>query len=256
MNYIFQLAARFDPPRTCQGGQTPSGALGARSRRGIAVLLVLGMLAMTLALAYASLRGQATVAKLAENLGRGEAARMAAESGVFSALRKMSDGSWAGIGTPLTGNLSDSSWYEVSFATGDELIKPGQPLYDEQLYKGEYAYRVTITSTGYANDPGQPDVRAIHKIDAVVQLARRSILAEPTNWSTLTNFTVHQWGDRDITVQEPVRVNGNAHLLGHLRLSTEYPPSGAPQNAYLSGLNQMRLAGRGDQPEQFTRLGR
>jgi hypothetical protein len=247
MNYFFiQLAARIVPHLTRRNGQTSSGAPAARSRRGIAVLLVLGMLAMTLALAYASLRGQATVAKLAENLGRGEAARMAAESGVFAALRKMSDGSWAGIGTPLTGNLSDSSWYEVTFATGDELIKPGKPLYDKDLYEREYAFRVTITSVGYANDPGQPDVRAIHKIDAIVQLARRSILAEPPNWSTLTNYTVHQWGDRDITVQEPVRINGNAHLLGHLRLSTEYPPPGAPQNAYLSGLNQMRLAGRGD----------
>jgi hypothetical protein len=240
MKSIVDLLMALNPARAPQTGRTPVGATTKGRRRGIAVLLVLGMLAMTLALSYASLRGQATVAQLANNLGRGEAARMAAESGVYTALRRMSEGTWAGISVPFTGNLSENSWYEVSFATGDALLTPADPSY------GEYAYRVTITSVGYASDPGQPDVRAIHKIDAIVQLARRSLLAEPSDWSTLTDYTVHQWGNREISVQEPVRINGRARLLGHLNLSAQYPPAGAPQNAYLSGLNQMRLAGRGD----------
>jgi len=237
------IAARFRP---WPAGEQPLAA-ARRRRRGIAVLLVLGMLAMTLALSYASLRGQATVAQLAHNLGRGETAKLAAESGVYAALRRMSETNWAGVATPFSGNLSDSSWYEVSFATGDELIEPDKPLYNKELYEREYAYRVTITSVGYASDPGQPAVRAIHKIDAVVQLARRAILAEPAGWTTLTNFTVHQWGDRDITVQEPVRINGQTSILGRMLLSEEYPPNSSNmRGTYLQGLNEMRIAGRGD----------
>jgi hypothetical protein len=221
------------------GRGSGSGA-PAKLRRGVAVLLVLGMLAMTLALSYASLRGQATVAQLAENLGRGESARMAAESGVYAALRKMSDGTWAGVNTPISGNITESSWYEVSFLTGDAQLVPADPKY------GEFAYRVTITSTGYANDPAQPTVRAIHRIDAVVQLARRAIQAEPATWSAVTSYTVHQWGNRDATIQEPVRINGSASIQGRILLSPEYPLTNAAREEYLEGLNGMRQDGRGD----------
>lgn len=212
----------------------------------MAVLLVMGMLAMTLALSYASLRGQATVAQLAENQGRGDQARLAAESGVYDALRTMSESSWSGIDTPLAGNVSDHSWYEVSFVTGDGPLPATDPDYDPN----EFAYRVTITSTGYADDPGQPSIRAIHSVEAIVQLARRAILDEPTTWPRFTDFTVYQWGNRDTIVQEPVRIHGKTNLLGRLNLSQEYPLSQSspnkPRNDYLSGLNGMRLDGRGD----------
>ena len=240
MKSFFALAARFTSQSARAATPAAAGKSFKRTRRGVAVLLVLGMLAMTLALCYASLRGQATVAKLAENLGRGEAARLAAESGVYDALRRMSDGTWAGVDTAFTANVNGSSWYEVSFATGDAQLTPADPQY------GEFAYRVTITSVGYADDPGQPTVRAIHKVDAVVQLARRTLLAEPANWSTLTNFNVHQWGNRDVVVQEPVRIHGSASIQGRLLLSQEYPLTAESRQDFLEGLNDMRLDGRGD----------
>ncbi len=231
-------------------GASPSHAAGASPsqasstpvsrRRGVAVLLVLGMLAMTLALSYASLRGQATVAQLANNLGRGEAARLAAESGVFTALRRMSEGTWAGVTVPFSGNLSADTWYEVSFATGDAQLTPADPQY------GEFAYRVTITSVGYSSDPGQPTVRAIHKIDAIVQLARRTILAEPAGWSDLEPLTVHQWGNRLIVTQFPLRIAGPVQLLGTLNLFPEYPLSTNPEERYFQDLEKMRVDSLGD----------
>jgi hypothetical protein len=154
----------------------------------------------------------------------------------------MSDGTWAGINSSLTDNLSDNSWYEVSFVTGDGPLAPGDPLYSP----GEFAYRVTITSTGYSNDPSQPSLRAVHKVEAIVQLARRALLAEPANWANLTNYTVYQWGNRDITVQEPVRINGSTAILGRMLLSQQYPLTSASRDEYLSGLNGMRMDGRGD----------
>ena len=211
-------------------------------RRGIAVLLVLGMLAMTLALSYASLRGQATVSQLANNVGRGEAARLAAESGVFTALRRMSEGTWAGVSVPFSHNVSDNAWYEVSFATGDGPLPATDPLYNP----GEFAYRVTITSVGYASDPGQPSIRAIHKIDAIVQLARRRLLAEPTGWTDLAPLAVHQWANRLTVTQFPVRFSGPVQLLGTLNLFPEYPISTDPEQRYFRDLEKMRVDGLGD----------
>ena len=72
------------------------------SRRGMAVLLVLGVLAITLAVCYATLRGQGTTAQLARNNSRALQARAAAHSGLAAALRKMSESTWSGVGVPLT----------------------------------------------------------------------------------------------------------------------------------------------------------
>ena len=201
------------------------------------------MLAMTLALSYASLRSQATVAQLANNLGRGEAARLAAESGIFTALRRMSEATWAGTETSFSSNLSDNEWYEVEFKTGDGPLPATDPLYNPN----EFAYRVIITSKGYASDPGQPSVRAIHQIEAIVQLARRKIMAEPAGWSDLEPLAVHQWdGTRAVATQFPVRFEGPVKLLGSLSLFPSYPLSTNPEERYFKDLEKMRVNGLGD----------
>ncbi len=215
-------------------------------RRGVAVLLVLGMLAMTLALSYASLRSQATVAQLANNVGRGEAARLAAESGIYTALHRMSEGAWAGLEPPFntfSANLTDNEWYEVSLLTGDGPLPATDPLYNP----GEFAYRVTITSKGYASDPGQPAVQAIHTIEAIVQLARRRLLAEPAGWSDLEPLTVHQWASNGSNVtQFPVRFEGPVKFLGPLNLSPSYPLLTTPAKRYFQDLEKMRVNSLGD----------
>src|SRR5262245_60063184 len=67
---------------------------GRIARRGIAVVLVLGLLAITLAISYATLRGQGTTTQLAVNNSRALDAHVAAQSGVAAALRKISETGW------------------------------------------------------------------------------------------------------------------------------------------------------------------
>ena len=57
-------------------------------RRGIAVVLVLGLLAITLAISYATLRGQGVTAQLVQNNSRALDARVAAQSGLAAASAK------------------------------------------------------------------------------------------------------------------------------------------------------------------------
>src|SRR3982751_887678 len=86
--------------------------------RGIAVVMVLGLLAITLAISYATLRGQGTTAELARNNGRGMSARVAAQSGLAAALRKISENAWGGVSSTLRSNVTADSWYQVAFSTG------------------------------------------------------------------------------------------------------------------------------------------
>ena len=219
----------------------PRPPLGRSSgRRGVAILLVLGLLAMTLALCYASLRSQASATLVAQNADRAQAARLAAESGIYTALRQMSDGTWGGIDSTLVNDVTGDSWYEVSFRTGDDALSPADAAY------GEFPYRVTITSAGHSSDAAQPAVRASHEVRAVVQLARRSLNPVPANWSNFEPLTLHQWGNRTVRVQFPVRIDGTAHLLGRLELADQYPSSAIHLQRYLSDLNARRLAGLPD----------
>src|SRR5262245_2968644 len=210
------------------------------SRRGMAILLVLGVLAITLAVCYATLRGQGTTAQLARNNSRALQAKEAAHSGLAAALRKMSESSWSGVGVPLNARVTDDSWYEATFATGDSMLTVSDPKY------GEYPYRVTIESIGYGSDPTDPSIRAIHKSRCVAQLIRKAIANEPAPWSRLTGSTVYQWGVRNTYLQEPVRINGKTTILGKIYLSAEYPLTQASKERYLFDLNQMNIANRGD----------
>src|SRR5262245_55848025 len=166
-------------------------------RRGMAILLVLGVLAITLAVCYATLRGQGATAQLARNNSRALQAREAAHSGLAAALRKMSESGWGGVNVPLNANVTPDSWYEVTFSTGDPTLTVASPKF------GEYPYRVTIDATGLVSDPSDPSIRAVHKSRCVVQLIRRAIASEPAAWPRLTGSTVYQWGVRNIQLQEP-----------------------------------------------------
>jgi hypothetical protein len=219
----------------------PAHKLHDRHRpRGMAVVMVLGLLAITLAISYATLRGQGTTSQLARNSTRALDARVAAQSGLAAAVRKISENSWGGVDTQINSNVTNHSWYQVSFTTGDAKLVSTDPQY------GEYPFRVTIDSVGYAADPLNAAVRAQHKSRCVVQLVRKKLLSEPAIWPTLTNNTVYQYSSQDAFVQFPVRIAGAATLHGRLRFCTEYPNHTASRDQYLSDLNLRRIAGLGD----------
>src|SRR5439155_24785180 len=132
--------------------------------RGIAVVLVLGLLAITLAISYATLRGQGTTSQLARNNSRALDARVAAQSGLAAALRKISENAWGGINSSINVNITNNSWYQVSFTTGDSKLTPTDPNYSE------YPFRVMIDSVGYASDSLNPAIRATHHCRCTVQL--------------------------------------------------------------------------------------
>jgi hypothetical protein len=226
--------------RISTNGISRHGISSRQRPRGIAVVMVLGLLTITLAISYATLRGQGTTGELARNNGRAKDARVAAQSGLAAALRKMSENSWGGISSTLQSNVSNQSWYRVAFTTGDAKLTSSDPLYSE------YPYRVTIESTGYSSDPLNAAIQSHHKSRCVVQLVRKKITTEPSGWTTLTSFNVYQYSSQDAQVQFPVRINGPVCLLGKLNFCTEYPGNTLARDSYLSGLNSRRLAGLSD----------
>src|SRR5262249_46462828 len=153
--------------------------------------------------------------QLATNNSRALDARVAAQSGLAAALRKISENAWAGVDVPLNSMITDHSGYVVSFRTGDDKLTSASPQY------AEWPFRLTVESQGYAVDPANPAVRSEHKSRCIVQLVRKQILTEPAYWNAVTSSTVYQFASDDVYVQIPVQIAGPTTLNGKLYFCTD-----------------------------------
>jgi hypothetical protein len=210
-------------------------------RRGATVVIVLGLLAMTLAVSYAMMRTQVTSLQIQNNFNRRGDARQAALTGLSLALRHIHTAEWAatGVATPLKGTLGDGERYEVKFTTGDDALDLNDPLQRE-----EYPYRLTITATGFAQDPSNANRETRHEVQAVVQLVRRAF-STPL-WTNPQDYTLYQWDDATTEIQFPARVEGKVRLGGKLDLDRDYPGHNDVLERYFKDLKRMRDDGWGD----------
>jgi len=205
--------------------QNRSQTRGRCRRQGMALIVVLALVSITIALSYVMMRTQAVSIQMQQNLGRQDQARQAAMAGISVALQKMHKSDWAGVDSIVSGTLNSSDSYRVTYTTGDATLTAGDPDYDE------YPYRVTLDSTGTSTDPTNSSIQAIWKIRVVVQLVRRAMGDEPDHWTALqqydatTPYTVYQWRNADATVELPMQIKGPAHFQGKLKLCKHYPLS-------------------------------
>ena len=80
----------------------------------MALILILGMLAITIAVSYSLMRSQVQTTLLQTNAQTNSLARQAAAAGLNQAIRKMSYDGWAGVGVTLTGTVDSQSSYSVT----------------------------------------------------------------------------------------------------------------------------------------------
>lgn len=225
------------------GSKSPSRTMGGKRRKGIAVVLVLGILAMTLALSYVMIRSQSETLSLQDNQSRAELARLAAFTGTSTALRQMHESTWTGVGTPISGRLDATTTYNVSYTVGDSALATNDPLYSE------FPFRVTIESQGTSTVPNNAAIKSTYTVKTVVQLARRALNSgtSHTAWDDLQALTLYQWGSSSVSLNFPFKMSGNSTFLGTLQFCTDYPSGSSNiDRRYLQDLNAMRSAGQGD----------
>jgi len=205
-------------------------------RRGIAILLVLVLMAIALATSYVVVRSQITAAQIAYNSDRACLARAAASTGLTAAMRAMHESTWGGVGTSISGNLSSTESYQATFTAGDTSLVSTDASY------WELPYRVTIAATGFASDPGNVQPTASYTLTAVLRLVPKQLGASPSNWATVGQYTVYQGGD-NFTLDVPCRVEGPVRVKGEAKIGSTYSWSSSARQRYLGDLNAMRTAG-------------
>lgn len=207
-----------------------------RGRRGVAVLVVLLLISVTLALSYAMVRSQGTAVLLADNTLLAARARQAALSGMAIAMMTLHSSSrWSGADTTLVKDLSSSERFEVRFETGDASLAAGSPEY------GDWPYRVTVVSTGFARDPTHSAREVSHQVQSTVRLVPRQLAPEPANWqSDVLNYTLYQWAPGTVSIDPPARVEGRVRLQSTLHLGCNYAWPDTARATYFTDLNAMR----------------
>jgi hypothetical protein len=209
----------------------PRGPLG---RRGFTVLVVLALISITLALSYSIMRSQMTGIQIQSNSDRGNLARQAALAGLSAGLRSMRVSGWAGVGAPLSGSLSSTDSYTVSFTAGDASLTVGSVNYSD------YPYRVTLVSTGTSVDSAHATVSSTYKVQAVVRLVSRQLTAAPSNYATMLGYTLYEMNTGYNYVTVPCHIDGPVRLQGAVDVEDGYNWGDNPQKQYYSDLNAMR----------------
>jgi len=216
-------------------------------RGGMALLVVLLLLSLTLGLSYAAMRSQSTELKILSNSGRRVSARQAALTGLAVALKKMHlSEEWDGVGSTLTGELSDYENYQVTYTTGDPsyrvpaTIDWENPDFDDPYY--DFPYRVTLLSTGYAADPDTPASIATYQVRAVVRLVPRALADEHEDWPEMSTYTLYQWKDGDFKIDVPLRIEGSARIQKAIKLGEDYGWKDRVKTQYLGDLGELYAA--------------
>lgn len=211
-----------------------------RKPTGVAVVMVLVVLAMTMAVCYAMLRSQSTALLIQENEQLRILARQAALSGLRAGLQRMHSPDWQGVASSWQGAISSLQSFQVTYTAGDHLLSGDDPAYKE------YPYRVTVWSTGRAVDPDSPDRAVTYQIRAVVRLVPRKLSGTPTDWATMQNYTIFQTREDTVELDIPCQLQGPFRIQGKLYLARHYPTDLSPWWTYLEDLERMRSAGYGD----------
>lgn len=206
----------------------------------MSLILVIGLLAVGLAVSYAVLRLQMTTVHLQNNSKRHDGARQAALTGVSHAMRDIHMSTWRGVTSTLSGRLNPTDTYWVTYKTGDDSLTPASPDY------ADWPHRLTIVSTGASQDAAQPSISSTSVIRVVVRHVPQRMPDEPATFASAQNYTVYQTDNMMADVQFPSRVEGRTLFRGPLDVAEHYPDYNPAREQYLKDLKAMKDAGKGD----------
>ena len=204
------------------------------------IVVVLSLIAITLALSYSILRSQMTSMQIQANSDRSKLARQAAITGLSVGLRKIHQSSWGGTLSSIAGTISNYESYLVTYTAGDASLTSGNADY------ADLPYRVTITSVGTSQDPAHSNISSTDTVEAVVRLVCKQVTTPPSTWRSMQAFTVYQKDAQDFTVDVPCRIEGPLRVQGAFKLGEEYSWSTTARQRYMSDLNAMRTNGYAD----------
>ena len=182
-----------------------------RDRRGMSVLIVILLIALTMGVSYSILRSQATGLHIQQNAGRQSSARAAAVTGLVVAVKRMHAADWGGASSSFAESLGEHERFQATFSPGDPTLAAADSDY------ADYPYRVTIVSTGFAENPASPDQVSTYRIRAVMQLVPRQAADEPSDWTRMQGYTVYQTKNDSFEIDIPCRIEGSVRVQGGSR---------------------------------------
>ena len=206
-------------------------------RRGVAVFVVLMLIALTLSLSYAMVRTQSVSFMIQNNADRRLSAQQTAVTGMSIALKKMQQSDWAGFGSTLNGTISTTDSFTAVYTFGDPTLTAASSDYND------YPFRGTIAVAAKSADPLNPQNIATYQITSVVRLVPRQLSDEPTDWNTMQQYSFYQSDVDRFEVDIPCQITGTVRIQGMLLIAPHYPDSYDAWWYYLRDLYNMQAWG-------------
>ncbi len=204
------------------------------------MIVVLSLIAVTLAASYAIMRSQVAAVRIQQNSNRQNLARQAAMVGLSVAIRTMEQSNWAGVNSTISGTLNSQDNYSATYTAGDDSLTSAISSY------AEYAYRVTIISTGTSVDSSNSQSKATHKVRAVMRLLPRKLSSSPSDLATIFNYTWYQTQNDTFSFLIPLQVQGKVRVQGTVTLGSDYQWTSSMSDDYFDDLDNMRTKGYPD----------
>jgi hypothetical protein len=195
----------------------------------MSILVVLTIIMLAMAGAYATLRSQSTMISISENGQSRSNARQTAQAAMSIALRRMNvatgTNAWGGADSSFSGTFSASDRYTVSYFTGitDVLGNAILPSASNATATAEWPFCVTVVATGYGSSGQNGTNESSHRVRCVVRLSKPTLQSTPTNWAVVPYFSVIQWANSNVEMHLPARIDGMAYTQGGWDFTPNYP---------------------------------
>jgi hypothetical protein len=200
-------------------------------RNGIAVLLVLAVIAITLALAYALSRSSTTMAQISAHERFGLEARAAVDSSVGPPLNSLrANPNWMPHKSPVRGALATGEHYQVGVQMTEEgaerAIGASAQVFD--LYRAENSSK----PNGSANSTSYPiryaDSRPLAEQHLTINLAKQPCSDLPTAAITAFATTISKSTGAPIYIANGNTVRGNVRSRGPIQFQAGFVLKGTP----------------------------
>jgi hypothetical protein len=217
-----------------------AGELAGSRRSGVAVLLVLAVLSITLGIGYALSRRSVTSSSLSVHEIGGLQARSAAGASVAVPLQNLqNDANWLPDASPSAGSFSPNEHHQVTV----ELADSGQ---GRRLDASAQIY--DMNSSTFANHSStlpsslMSDLRPIADQRLRIRLTKQTRNDLPTAAITAFDSTVNQGNDAPIYIANGNTVRGNVRCNGPIYCQKGFVLEGSPRR-----LGNVSIAGTDSQ---------
>ncbi len=249
------IVRRHSPTRGLNTIGTATRRARTRSRRGLALMIVMVALGTSLVVTLAFVRTQSTMLQIRRNAQRTDLALQAAHTGAAVGLERIHDTTWTGVTETLVRDVYADAQGTASYTVEFQPLDPSSTAED-------VGFRLIVASTGAWQSLEHADERVEKRVEVEVRLLPR-LAGRPINAGDSVNagdeVANEQWFEdiqgyalfalglggslQSLDIEPRARIDGNAWIRQKLDLYPDVGWGAAIREDYLESVGNLYVDG-------------